>query len=92
MGEQIGGPFEDTTGPALNNFVKFVAVFAFVTERFYMKSPENTWMIGFLVIALSLFMVVFSKFGLTVILKCIASFLRHRQLQKAFEEGDEDEE
>merc|ERR1711988_400324 len=31
IGEQIGGPLEDLTGPALNNFIKFVAVFSFVT-------------------------------------------------------------
>jgi len=92
VGEQIGGPFEDTTGPALNNFVKFVAVFALVTQGMYERRPDNTWMLGFLTIALGLFMIVFSKFGLTVILKCIASFLRHRQLQKAFEEGDEEDE
>jgi len=28
-----GGPLEDLTGPALNNFIKFVAVVSFVTSE-----------------------------------------------------------
>merc|ERR1719428_1425944 len=45
VGQNIGGPFEDTTGPALNNFIKFVAVFAFITEEFYQPDPTRTWIL-----------------------------------------------
>jgi len=97
VGEMIGGPFEDTTGPALNNFIKFVGVFAFVTESLYEPTPENTWPYGFLCIAVSLFLVILLKFGLTLLLDCITSFLKQRQLQReqdAFEdeleEGEEE--
>jgi len=92
VGQNIGGPFEDTTGPALNNFIKFVAVFAFITEEFYQPDPSTTWMFGFVAVAFSVVLIFFSKFGLTLVLKCIASFLKQRQLQKAFEEGEDEEE
>merc|ERR1712050_342446 len=78
VGEMIGGPFEDTTGPALNNFIKFVAVFAFVTESLYYPTPETTWMYGFAVILGSLVLIGFSKFGLTLALNCLTSFLKQR--------------
>merc|ERR1712072_1209267 len=35
IGQQIGGPLQECTGPALNNFIKFVTVFAFVTNSMY---------------------------------------------------------
>ena len=66
VGEMIGGPFEDTTGPALNNFIKFVAVFALVTEGLYDEEPTNTWQFGFACIFGSLLLIGFSKFGLTL--------------------------
>merc|ERR1719401_1946180 len=90
VGEMIGGPFEDTTGPALNNFIKFVAVFAFVTESLYYPTPEKTWMYGFFVILGSLVLIGFSKFGLTLALNCITSFLKQRQLQEAQDELEEE--
>jgi len=90
VGEMIGGPFEDTTGPALNNFIKFVAVFAFVTESLYYPTPENTWVYGFFVIIGSLLLIGFSKFGLTLALNCITSFLKQRQLQEAQDELEEE--
>merc|ERR1712100_765012 len=98
VGEMIGGPFEDTTGPALNNFVKFVAVFALVTEALYNPEPDETWMYGFATVAGSLFLIGSSKFGLTLALNCINNFLRQRQLHRAMaseeeeESEDEDEE
>lgn len=94
VGEMIGGPFEDTTGPALNNFIKLTAVFALVTEALYDPEPTNTWMYGFGVVAGSLFLIGFSKFGLTLALNCINNFLRQRQLHRALaaEEEDEDED
>jgi hypothetical protein len=92
VGEMIGGPFEDTTGPALNNFIKFVAVFAFVTENMYEPVPVTTIPYGFMSIAGSLFLVAFSRFGLTLALNCITSFLKQRQLQRAMEEADSDED
>jgi len=92
VGEMIGGPFEDTTGPALNNFAKFVGVFALVTEALYDPEPSQTWMYGFGVVAGSLFLIGFSKFGLTLALNCINNFLRQRQLHRALVSEDDDEE
>ena len=46
LGEQIGGPLEDLAGPALNNFIKFVAVVSYVTLDLYDEFPTNTWLIG----------------------------------------------
>ncbi|CAE7225627.1 hppA, partial [Symbiodinium sp. KB8] len=46
IGEQVGGPLEDLTGPALNNFIKFVAVVGFVTSDLYDEFPDNTWILG----------------------------------------------
>eukprot|EP00928_Gymnodinium_smaydae_P042173 TRINITY_DN2843_c0_g1_i1.p1 TRINITY_DN2843_c0_g1~~TRINITY_DN2843_c0_g1_i1.p1 ORF type:complete len:902 (-),score=213.89 TRINITY_DN2843_c0_g1_i1:89-2794(-) len=91
IGETIGGPFEDTAGPALNNFVKFIAVFSLVTEGLYDEFPTNTWPLGFMCIAGSLVLIIFAKFGLTLVLNCITSFLKQRHLQKAQREADEDE-
>jgi len=92
VGEMIGGPFEDTTGPALNNFVKFVAVFALVTEALYDPEPGDTFFYGFAVVAGSLMLIGFSKFGLTLALNCINNFLRQRQLHRALASEDEEEE
>merc|ERR1712187_441151 len=92
VGEMIGGPFEDTTGPALNNFIKSVAVFAFITESLYNTTPENTWPLGFAIIASSLLAVGFSKFGLTLVLNCVNNFLKQRQLQAARDAAEEEEE
>merc|ERR1719188_2236418 len=92
VGVMIGGPFEDTTGPALNNFIKFVAVFALVTEGLYEETSVNTWPYGFACIGGSLALIAFSKFGLTLALNCITSFLRQRQLQQAQDEEEDDEE
>jgi K(+)-stimulated pyrophosphate-energized sodium pump len=93
VGEMIGGPFEDTTGPSLNNFIKFVAVFAVVTEGLYDPTPENTWPYGFAAIAGSLLLVVFAKFGLTLVINCITNFLKQRQKQRLEDEEEfEDEE
>jgi len=92
VGESIGGPFEDTTGPAMNNFIKFVAVFAFVTGgpgNMYDEKPNNTFFLGFAVVAGSGILIVFSKFGLTLVLRFVAQMVKRRRLQKAFEEGDD---
>lgn len=92
VGQMIGGPFEDTTGPALNNFVKFVAVFGLVTESLYSPTPDTTWIYGFACMAGSLFLIAFSKFGLTLALNCITNFLQQRQRQqKAMKEAEEDD-
>merc|ERR1712107_960237 len=74
VGQMIGGPFVDTTGPALNNFIKFVAIFGLVTEALYTPEPETTWMFGFFVVAGSLFLIGFSKFGLSLTVGCINNF------------------
>jgi len=94
VGESIGGPFEDTTGPALNNFIKTAAVFAFVTSqgRIYKSYPGDTWALGIVALAGSLFLVYFSRTGLSLALKCWGSWLRQRrehQRQRDEEEGSE---
>jgi len=91
VGESIGGPFEDTTGPAMNNFIKFVAVFAFVTGgpgHLYDETPERTWPYGLLCILASLFLVICSKFGLTLLVRLLAELVKRRQMQLALEEGE----
>merc|ERR1712048_883740 len=63
VGESIGGPLEDTTGPAMNNFIKFVAVFAFVTGgpgALYDELPDKTWFLGIVPTVSALGMVVMS--------------------------------
>jgi len=65
-------------------------VFALVTEGLYEETPENTWIYGFACIAGALILVAFSKFGLTLALNCLTSFLRQRQLQRARDEQDEE--
>jgi Na+/H+-translocating membrane pyrophosphatase len=95
IGESIGGPFEDATGPAMNNFIKFVAVFAFITGgpgNLYDETPENTFFLGFIAVASSISLVFFSKRGLTQLLKLIEYLMKRRQRQIAFEEGDLPEE
>eukprot|EP00927_Polykrikos_kofoidii_P007260 TRINITY_DN12967_c0_g1_i1.p1 TRINITY_DN12967_c0_g1~~TRINITY_DN12967_c0_g1_i1.p1 ORF type:complete len:898 (+),score=127.16 TRINITY_DN12967_c0_g1_i1:162-2855(+) len=100
IGESIGGPFAGTTGPALNNFIKFVAVFAFVTGgpgAMYDETPEKTWYWGFVCLATSVTLIFFSRVGLTLALHVIATVVRRQRQQKAFEDGedlreDEDEE
>ncbi|CAK9033686.1 unnamed protein product [Durusdinium trenchii] len=92
IGETIGGPFEDTTGPAMNNFIKFVAVFAFVTGgpgRLYDELPTNTWPFGFASVVGSLSLVFFSRVGLDLLLKGLGSFLQRRKKMQAYEEGEE---
>jgi len=91
VGETIGGPFEDTTGPALNNFVKFVAVFSLVTEGLYEETPINTYQYGFACVAGSLVLIAISRVGLTLVLNCVTNFLRQRRLQKAKDEGDDED-
>eukprot|EP00928_Gymnodinium_smaydae_P035985 TRINITY_DN25233_c0_g1_i1.p1 TRINITY_DN25233_c0_g1~~TRINITY_DN25233_c0_g1_i1.p1 ORF type:complete len:898 (+),score=93.81 TRINITY_DN25233_c0_g1_i1:139-2832(+) len=98
IGESIGGPFEATTGPAMNNFIKFVAVFAFVTGgpgKLYEETPWNTWYMGFVWVFSSSLLVFLSKVGLTLALRVIAQMVRRRRQQRAFEEGetlDDDDE
>lgn len=92
VGEMIGGPMEDTTGPALNNFVKFLGVFAFVTGgpgNMYEELPTNTWPLGFLIALSSTSLIVFSKVGLTYVLKLVSFLMKRQRRQRAIEEGDE---
>lgn len=91
VGEQIGGPFASTTGPAMNNFVKFVAVFAFVTGgpgAMYDEEPDNTFYLGFLTIIGSLSLVFMAKVGLRMLLRTIKMIMERRRKQQAYEEGD----
>merc|ERR1719440_2200578 len=82
VGEQIGGPFSDTTGPAMNNFIKFVAVFAFVTGgpgAMYDEEPDNTFYLGFLCVIGSLSLVFMSKVGLRIVLKTVKMLVERRR-------------
>jgi len=95
IGESIGGPMEDTTGPAMNNFIKFVAVFAFVTggpAGLYDEEPNNTWPFGLLAIVLSGGFVVFSKVGLTLVLRILSQIMRRRKKRQAYENGEEEDD
>jgi len=95
IGESIGGPMEDTTGPAMNNFIKFVAMFAFVTggpAGLYDEEPNNTWPFGLLAIVLSGGFVVFSKVGLTLVLRILSQIMRRRKKRQAYENGEEEDD
>lgn len=99
VGVTIGGPFEDTTGPALNNFIKFVAVFALVTGRLYAPLPgAQSWGMGVMAILASLILIAVSKCGLRLGLNFVNSVLKQRALQKAqmdaqdFDEEEDDDE
>lgn len=93
VGVMIGGPFEDTTGPALNNFIKFVAVIALVTESLYDPSPERTFMYGFGSAVGSVILILMARFGLTIVLNGYTRFMRYRQqLHEEAEDEDEDDD
>merc|ERR1740121_3019001 len=92
IGEQIGGPFEDATGPAMNNFIKFVAVMAFVTGgpgETYDELPDNTWPLGFACIVGSIGLILLSQYGLSAVTKFVDQMVKRRERIKAFEEGDQ---
>ncbi|CAK9021231.1 unnamed protein product [Durusdinium trenchii] len=95
VGEMIGGPFEDTSGPALNNFIKLVGVFALVTSDLYDPTPEETWIYGCVAAVASIASIFLSRYGLSLVLTCITAFLRQRQVQRehmeAAAEPDEEE-
>lgn len=82
VGEMIGGPFEDTSGPALNNFIKLVGVFALVTSDLYAPTPEDTWTYGIVVLVASVASVFVARWGLSMVLSCITGFLRQRQIHR----------
>lgn len=91
IGESIGGPFEATTGPALNNFIKFVAVFAFITGgegAMYSETPENTWYLGLVTLAGSISLVALSKYGLRLLLGVLGTMEERRKRKNAFNEGN----
>ena len=87
IGEQIGGPLEDLTGPALNNFIKFVAVVSFVTSDLYDEFPTETWLWGLGQVAINFSLVSFFKFGLAKTIEAIEDFFRRRREAVEFEEG-----
>jgi len=87
IGEQIGGPLEDLTGPALNNFIKFVALTAYVTSNLYELMPYNTWPWGFVQIAINFALVSFFKWGLALTVREIEKLLKERRERIEYEEG-----
>jgi len=90
VGESIGGPFEATSGPALNNFVKFFAVMAMVSCGIYEEEPTNFYN-GFIALGASITLIIFAQHGLTLVMRFIASILKQRQIQQQFEEGKGDD-
>lgn len=87
IGEQIGGPLEDLTGPALNNFIKLVAVVSFVTSRLYDQTPENTWVWGIGQVFINFSLIYFFKYGVQKVVDAINDFLRKQQEAIDYEEG-----
>lgn len=87
IGEQIGGPLEDLTGPALNNFIKFVAVVSFVTSHMYDEIPDNTWQWGLAQVCIQFSLISFFKFGLAATVQAIDRFYRKRKEAIEYEEG-----
>jgi len=87
IGEQIGGPLEDLSGPGLNNFIKFIAVSSFVTSGLYEQTPGNTWVWGLLQIVLNFISVTFFKWGLRWAMNKGEDLLRRRREQIEYEEG-----
>merc|ERR1719221_646827 len=91
VGESIGGPMEDATGPAMNNFIKLVAVFAFVTggpAALYQEEPTKTWPWGFLTIVCSGSLVAFARVGLNLFIRIVREEMKRRRRKQAFEEGE----
>jgi len=87
IGEQIGGPLEDLSGPGLNNFIKFIAVSSFVTSGLYDQTPGKTWHWGLLQIVLNFVMVSFFKWGLRWAMNEIEDLIKRRREQVEYEEG-----
>lgn len=87
IGEQIGGPLEDLCGPALNNFIKFVAVTSFVTRDVYDMSPAKSWPWGMVQIAVNFALVAFFKWGLTITIKYLEAALKKAKDRIEYEEG-----
>lgn len=87
IGEQIGGPLEDLTGPALNNFIKFVAITSFVTSNMYDLLPYNTWHMGIVQLVVNGATITFLKFGLKKLIEGIEAFHRARKEALEYEEG-----
>ena len=52
---------EECTGPALNNFIKFVTVFAFSSNALYDVDSRDSWPFGFVAFGTSLFLIWASK-------------------------------
>jgi len=87
IGEQIGGPLEDLVGPALNNFVKLLAVTAFVTVDMYDLTPERRWPLGLAFLAGSTVVVVGLKFGLQVAIDFLKAVNARLRAKREREEG-----
>jgi len=84
---KLGAPLGDLSGPALNNFVKLVAVSAFVTNAQYDMTPENTWYIGVIFLLSTLGAIGFFKFGLSITERAISRSIQGRRERVEWEEG-----
>ena len=82
VGEMIGGPLEDVSGPALNNFVKLVAVFAFITGGLYEEEPTSTWPFGLICLVASFLFLAIARCILSCILDCLTKYMEKRERQK----------
>eukprot|EP00927_Polykrikos_kofoidii_P035778 TRINITY_DN30309_c0_g1_i1.p1 TRINITY_DN30309_c0_g1~~TRINITY_DN30309_c0_g1_i1.p1 ORF type:complete len:1006 (+),score=127.16 TRINITY_DN30309_c0_g1_i1:130-3147(+) len=87
IGEQIGGPLEDVSGPAMNNFIKCASVTSFITSGLYDEEPYNTWIQGLLQVFINFSIVSFFKFGLQWTISAIDDIIKRRQQAIEYEEG-----
>lgn len=92
VGEMIGGPLEDVSGPALNNFVKLVAVFAFITSSLYEEDPETTWAFGLIALFGSFILLALARCILSCILDCLTKYMEKRERQKLDKQRAKEEE
>lgn len=87
VGEQVGGPMEDLSGPALGNFVKSLVVTSYLTSHYYDEFPTETWIWGCLQVAVNVIIATFSRFGVNWIIKQINGILRRRREAIQEDEG-----
>lgn len=87
IGEQIGGPLEDLTGPALNNFIKFIAVVSFVTSDLYDEFPFDSWYWGMVQVVVNGTLIITFKFGIKIFVKQLEDFFKRRREERDREEG-----
>eukprot|EP00913_Durusdinium_trenchii_P004682 g4347.t1 len=99
VGEMIGGPLEDVSGPALNNFVKLVAGpwidvadVHFTTRLTEEEDPETTWAFGLIALFGSFILLALARCILSCILDCLTKYMEKRERQKLDKQRAKEEE